>query len=52
MLAALAIGVSTSGVVVAQSDDELVVAAFEVEPFVERTGDVPGGFLFESGMEE
>lgn len=44
VLSAMAVG---GGVARAQSDVELVVATFEVEPFVERRGEVPGGFLFE-----
>lgn len=31
----------------AQTDADLVVAAYEVEPFVVRTGDVPGGIMFD-----
>lgn len=31
----------------AQADDELVVAAYEVEPFVVRSGDVPDGIMFD-----
>lgn len=29
------------------ADDELTVVAFEVEPFVVRTGEVPGGIMFD-----
>jgi polar amino acid transport system substrate-binding protein len=44
------LGVGSGGRASAQSDEQdeqLVVAAYEVAPFVERTGDVPGGFMFE-----
>ena len=44
------LGVGSGGWASAQSDEQdeqLVVAAYEVAPFVERTGDVPGGFMFE-----
>lgn len=46
-VAVLASGVARGGVARAQTADELVVAVLEVEPFVVREGDVPGGFLFE-----
>lgn len=35
------------GTATAQSDDSLVVAAYEIPPFVVRNGDVPGGFMYE-----
>jgi len=44
--AVVAIGVGDGGTASAQ-DDEVVVAAFEVDPFVVRTGDVPEGIMFE-----
>ena len=31
----------------AQADDDLVVAAYEVEPFVVRSGEVPDGIMFD-----
>lgn len=42
-----AVGVADSDVAEAQTDEALVVALLETEPFVVREGDVPGGFLFE-----
>jgi polar amino acid transport system substrate-binding protein len=42
-----AFGVAVAGPASAQSDESLVVATLEIEPFVERSGEVPGGFMFE-----
>ncbi len=41
------LGLAGGGSVDAQSGETLSVVAFEVEPFVERNGDLPGGFMFE-----
>jgi polar amino acid transport system substrate-binding protein len=47
MAAVCALGVAAGETADAQEADELVVAAYEVDPFVVRSGDVPEGIMFD-----
>jgi polar amino acid transport system substrate-binding protein len=45
--AVAAFAITAESPVRAQDTDDLVVGAYEVDPFVVRTGDVPGGIMFD-----